>query len=101
MIPWVLVYKEHYDKYREIHQLEESVSTFQAFLKDIGTPSLVFQKPTKVEESNYVSYVQAPQGSCIRLRTSQNYAAVLHEKLFPASNEKQDKSRRSSSCTIV
>lgn len=101
MIPWVVVYKEHYDKYRDVHQLEETVSTFQVYLKDIGTPSLVFQKPPKTEESNYVSYVQAPESSCIRLRTSQDYVAVLHEKLFPASNEKQDKSRRTSSCSIV
>jgi hypothetical protein len=101
MIAWVLVYKEHYERFLEAKGSSPSAETFKRFLSEIGTPSLVFQPPTLTEESNYVSYKEAPEGSCIRLRTSHEYTAVLHQKLFPASHEKQDKSRRSSSCSIV
>jgi len=101
MIPWVVIYKEHYERFLKGTGLTDSDESFKQFLSEIGTPSLVFQKPTGTEESNYVSYKQVPQGSCVRLRTSHGYVAVLHQKLFPASHEKQDKSRRLSSCSIV
>ncbi len=98
---WVLVYKEHYEKYCELHELVLSNAAFQAFLKEIGTPSLCFHNPKQIEESNYLSYEEVPEGSCITLRIPQAYVAVVHEKLFPVSHEKPDKSRRSSSCSIV
>ncbi len=98
---WALVYKEHYERYCELHQLQVGDAALQAFLKEIGAPSLCFHTPRGVEESNYVSYQEVPGGSCITLRIPHTYVAVVHEKLFPASQEKPDKSRRSSSCSIV
>ena len=98
---FALVYKEHYEKYCELHGLTMNNPALQAFLKDIGVPSICFQKPSQIEESNYVSYDEVPEGSCVRLLQPNLYTAVIHEKLFPVSHEKPDKSRRSSSCAIV
>jgi hypothetical protein len=101
MILWVTVYREHYERFLEVMGLTDTKDAFKRFLSEIGTPFLSFQKPVKVEDSNSVSYKEVSEGSCIRLRTAPAYTAVLHQKLFSASHEKQDKSRRSSSCSIV
>jgi hypothetical protein len=98
---WVLVYEEHYQRYKEYYGLEESIQSFQRFLKEIGTPSLQFNQPAMKEQSNYLKYLEVPEASCIRLRKPEEYVAVLHESLFQGRHEKQDKSRRSSSCSIV
>lgn len=98
---WALVYDEHYLKYCLTSHQEESQSSLQAFLKHIGTPSIVFQEPTQQPESNYVSYKEVPQSSCVRLYTPKAYALVIRRKLYPESEEKADKSRRSSSCVIL
>ena len=98
---WALVYDEHYLKYCITTHQEESQEIFQSFLKDIGTPCIAFQKPSQQPESNYVSYKEVPNGSCIRLYTVKEYAAVIRRKLYPESDERQDKSRRSSSCSLM
>lgn len=100
MIPWVLVYDEHYRKYCEKHTRPHDLDSLQSFLKEIGTPSLLFQTPKERVISTFVSYRQVPYASCIRLRTSEDYVAVVHTNLYPELHEKRDKSRRSSSCTI-
>ena len=98
---WALVYEEHYIKYCLMHHQAENDGTFQAFLKEVGTPSLSFAKPAEGLESNYMLYKEAPLGSCIRLRTPQEYATVIRRKLYPESDEKPDKSRRTSSCSLM
>ena len=101
MIPWVLVYDEHYRKYCEMKTRPHDLDSFQAFLKDIGTPSLLYQTPKERIVSTFVSYRQVPYSSCIRLRTSEDYVSVVHKILYPELRDTQDKSRRSSSCVIV
>lgn len=101
MIPYVLYHDEHYKMYLEKQGARDTVESFRCFLKEIGTTSLSFQNPIKTDERMSFLYKQVPEGSCIRLRTSHGYTAVLHQKLFPASHEKQDKSQRSTSCSIV
>lgn len=101
MKAYVLVYQEHYAKFCELHTVLQTESSFQAFLKEIGTTSLSFQMKEKQLESNYVSYKEVPPGSCIRLRLPEEYVATIHAKLFETSRENQDKSRRGSSCSIV
>lgn len=101
MIPWVLVYTEDYERFLEKKSISSSEESFKRFLSEIGTQSLMFQKPNKPDESAPFYYKEVPEGSCIYLRTSHGYEAVLHQKLFSASHEKQDKSRRGSSCSIV
>lgn len=98
---WVLVYAEHYEKFRQIHRLEKSEASLQRFLREIGTPLVVTSKPFLKEESSYMEYLQVPKGSCVFLRRPQAYAQVVRERLFPDAHEKQDKSRRSSSCSII
>lgn len=101
MTLWVLVYMEHYQQYREKYSVPETEVSLQQFLKEIGTPLLVSSKPTLVEESSYMSYIEVPKGTCIRLRGANQYALLVRERLFQEAHEKQDKSRRSSSCSIV
>ena len=98
---WALIYEEHYIKYCLISHQTENNEVFQGFLKTIGTPSLAFEKPKEPLESNYMLYKEVPDGTCVRLRTTQEYATVIRQKLYPESNEKPDKSRRSSSCTLM
>ena len=98
---WVVVYEEHYAKFCDLRALSQSEESFRSFLKDIGTPSLSFQPRTEAPESNYVSYKEAPQGSCVRLRVPDDYVTTIHETLFQTSHEKEDKSRRTSSCVLV
>jgi len=98
---WVVVYEEHYAKFCDLRALSQSEESFRTFLKDIGTPSLSFQPHTEASESNYVSYKEAPQGSCVRLRLQGDYVGIVHKKLFQALCEKSDKSQRGTSCSIV
>lgn len=98
---FVLIYQEHYERYRELNSLGDSEQSFQRFLKEIGTPALSFSQSGMKEQSNYMSFLEVPAGSCVRLRKPEEYVAVLHECLFRGRHEKQDKSRRSSSCSIV
>jgi len=98
---WALVYEEHYIKYCLMHHQAENDEIFQAFLKEIGTPSLTVGKPKEPLESNYMLFKEAPIGSCIRLHTPQEYATVIRRELYPESDEKPDKSRRTSSCSIM
>lgn len=98
---FVLVYKEHYEKYRELHNLKESTQSLQLFLKEIGTPLLSVGLPRVPPESNYVYYQEVPDGSCIRVLQPYEYVAVIHAKLFVTSRENQDKSRRGSSCVVI
>ena len=98
MIPYVLYHDEHYKMYLEKQGTRDTTDSFRCFLKEIGTTSLLFERP--MPDHTRV-YHQVPSSTCIRLRTPQDYVAVVHEKLVEASREKQDKSRRSSSCSIV
>lgn len=98
---FALVYKEHYEKFCELRTLDDSDTTLQLFLKEIGTPSLCADKPNRSVESNYVLYKSIPDGSCIRLRLPYEYVAVIHAKLFQVSREPLDKSRRGSSCVLI
>lgn len=101
MKTWVVVYQEHYLKYLESNVLNDSQTSFQSFCKDIGTVSLWFEKPQQQYlDMPYIRIKEVPAGTCIRLRTSDEYRLVVQEKLFPRRNS-QDKSRRSSSCSII
>lgn len=101
MIPWVLLYEEHYEKYCEKNLLNEDLDSLQRFLKEIGTPSLHFREPKERKVATLVAYRQVPYSSCIRLRTPEHYVAVVHKTLYPELREKQDKSERSNSCTLM
>lgn len=96
---WVLVYTEHFSKFLETKDLERSDESFQAFCKEIGTISLMFQEP-HASDVAYIQYQTVPPGSCIRLRTEDEYRKTIKDILFPV-QEPQDKSRRTSSCCIV
>ena len=98
---WVLVYEEHYEKFLALHQQEKTNESFQQYLKEIGTPCFFFQKPTEVLQSNYIHYKEVPQGTCIRRRRSEEYVAIVHKVLYPELRQREDKSRRSSSCAIL
>lgn len=99
MKTWVLVYNEHFSKFLEANHLETSDESFQAYCKQIGTISIQFQEP-KQPEMGYIQYKLVPSGSCIRLRTEDEYRITIRDQLFPKP-EPQDKSRRTNSCTIV
>lgn len=99
MKSWALVYDEHFSKYLETKHLEVSDESFQSFLKEIGTISIQFQEP-KQPDVGYIKYKEAPPGSCIRLRTEDEYRIQIHTCLFGDTNT-FDKSRRTSSCVIV
>lgn len=91
---WALLNEEHFSKYLETKNLERSDESLQIFLNDMGTFSFFFVKPTG---SNYK---ELPLGSCIRLRTLDDYVQRV-SVLFPEYTQIKDKSTRSSSCTIV
>ena len=98
MIPYVLYYDEHYKKFLEKRGLSDTIESFRLFLKEIGTASLVFERPTP---DPAVVYHQVPSSTCIRLRTPEDYVRVVHATLYKETHEKQDKSKRSNSCVIV
>lgn len=98
MIPWVLYNENHYIKFLERKSLSDTIESFRLFLKEIGTSSLFFSRPTPTPD---IVYHQVPSSSCIRLRTPEDYKSVVHSTLFQETHEKQDKSKRSNSCVIV
>jgi hypothetical protein len=89
---WVVVDTNYFQIYLEKHQFTNSPETFQRYLRDVGTHSILFQKPSEA----FSDFLEVPKGSCIRLRTKDEYNAITHEF-----HEKKDTSRRTSSCTIV
>ena len=101
MLPWVLVYEDHYRHYCEKNVRPHDLDSFVQFLREIGTPSLLFQTPSEQKISSFVRYRQVPLSSCIRLRTPEEYMKVVNKNVYCLSMERQDKSRRSSSCVIM
>lgn len=97
---WVYVSDPDFLLFLSTRNLKNSPEVFQLFLKEIGTTDVKWTKDQKEKSvSSCVSqYVRVPPGTCIRLRTPDDYARVIASQFKP---EKQDKSRRSSSCTIV
>ena len=93
MIPYVLYCDEHYKRYLEQRSLSDTIDSFRLFLKEIGTSSLFFTRPLPDCET---VYHQVPSSTCIRLRTTEDYTHTVNTELY----QKQDKSTRSSSCTI-
>lgn len=89
---WALVDTKHFQAYMEQSQLANSPETFQRFLREVGTHCITFQTPSK----EFTDYIEVPKGSCIRLRTEDEYKLHTHEL-----RTKEDKSERTSSCTIV
>lgn len=94
MIPYVLYSDTHYKDFLHKRNLSDTIDSFRLFLKEIGTSSLLFERP--IPDCERV-YHQVPSSTCIRLRTIEDYNLVVHTMLY----EKPDKSRRSSSCCIV
>jgi hypothetical protein len=88
---FVLFHEVDFVLFLELLNLPNCPETFQRFLKDIGTTQISFQPSTS-------SFLEVSPGSCIRLRAEKDYVLAI-AKLVP--HEKQDKSRRTSSCTIV
>lgn len=97
---WAYVYDPDFLQFLSARNLKNSPEVFQLFLKEIGTTDLKWskQQKEKIPPSCVSQYVRVPPGSCLRLRTSEEYAKVVASQ-FP--REKQDKSRRSSSCTVM
>jgi hypothetical protein len=97
---WAYVFDPDFLQFLASRNLKNSPETFQLFLKEVGTTDLKWTKQQRdqVAPSCVSQYVRVPPGSCIRLRTPDAYARVVAPQL---TREKQDKSRRSSSCTIV
>lgn len=88
---WALLNEDHFSKYLETKNLERSDESVQMFLKEIGTVSFFFQKPTGS------TYKEVPSSTCIRFRTTEDYINTVNTVLY----ENQEKSRRSPSCSIV
>lgn len=88
---FALFHEIDFSLFLEVRNLPNCPETFQRFLKDIGTTQISFQASTS-------SFLEVPPGSCVRLRGEKDYLLAM-AKLVP--HEKQDKSRRTSSCTIV
>ena len=88
---WALVNPRQFQAYLEHSNLSNSPQTLQIYLSTVGTSSIRFQNPSDDD-----LYREVPPGSCIQLRTEDQYK-------FHASHlkPKEDKSRRTSSCTIV
>lgn len=97
---WAYVYDPDFLQFLTIRNLPNSPETFQLFLKEFGTTDLKWTKQQKnlLEPSCVSQYVRIPPGSCVRLRTRDEYARVVASLL---TREKQDKSQRSNSCTII
>ena len=97
---WAYVSDPDFLLFLGTRNLKNSPEVFQLFLKEIGTTDLKWTKDQKDKTvpSCLSQYVRVPPGSCIRLRTPEEYAKVV---AFQFPREKQDKSHRSSSCTIV
>jgi hypothetical protein len=85
---WVVFEDSVFQNYLYQTNKPNCPETFQTYLREIGTPEISFQQKA--------SYVEVPAGSCIRLRSLESYEAVKQLHI-----EKPDKSRRTSSCTIV
>jgi hypothetical protein len=88
---WALLNEDHFSKYLETKNLERSSESLQMFLKEIGTFSFFFQKPTG---SNYT---EVPSSTCIRFRTTDDYINTVKTVLY----QKKTKIERSNSCSIV
>ena len=88
---FVLLKDSDFQTFLQITNLPNCPETFQKFLKTVGTTQISFHKQND-------SFVAVPAGSCVRLRTEEDYKYTI---LNSQPREKQDKSRRSSSCCIV
>jgi hypothetical protein len=88
---FVYLVDEDFVHYLTLRNVPNCPETFQQFLKTVGTTQISIG-------SFHDSFVLVPEGSCIRLRTHESYANALASLLPP---EKQDKSRRSSSCCVM
>ena len=86
---YVLLKEADFMNYLELRNLANCPENFQNFLKTVGTTQISFSP-------DETRFIEAPEGCCIRLRTNEDYTAVV-KGLLP----KEDKSRRSSSCVIV
>jgi hypothetical protein len=88
---FVFVRDEDFEIFLTVSNLPNSPETFQHFLKSVGTTQLRFDTPKE-------SFIPVPPGSCIRLRTEEDYLYAIETQL---PREKKDKSERGSSCVIV
>lgn len=88
---YVFLRDDDFDIFLTTTNLPNSPETFQRFLKSVGTTQIAFSQKNEF-------FFSVPPGSCVRLRTEEDYIHTL-TTLIP--REKQDKSRRSSSCCIV
>lgn len=88
---FVLLKDSDFQTFLQITNLPNCPETFQKFLKTVGTTQISFHKQNDF-------FVSVPPGSCVRLRTEEDYEYTV---LSCKPREKQDKSRRSSSCSIV
>ncbi len=86
---YVLLNDNDFLEFLRLRNLPNCPESFQIFLKVVGTTQISFQ----IKDT---SFVQVPEGSCIRLRSQGDYDSIVMRV-----HDKPDKSRRSSSCTIV
>ena len=85
----ILLIESDFLEFLRLRNLPNCPESFQTFLKVVGTTQISFAPSNS-------QFVQVPVGSCIRLRTQGDYSEILL-----ALQEKPDKSRRTSSCSIV
>ena len=83
--------EDDFTQYLTLRNVPNRPETFQQFLKTVGTTQILIGSPKE-------SFVSVPSGSCIRLRTQESYRKAFLDALPP---EKEDKSRRSSSCSVM
>jgi hypothetical protein len=88
---FVFLREDDFEIFLSLTNLPNSPETFQRFLKTVGTTQIAFSQKNEF-------FFSVPPGSCVRLRTEDDYIDAIHT-LLP--RDKEDKSRRSSSCTIV
>lgn len=89
---WAYVIDSDFLQFTITRNLPNCPETFQLYLKEVGTSDLQMKKPIRPW------YEKVPPGSCIRLRTPEEYVRVV-TTMMP--REKPDKSRRSSSCCVM